>query len=87
MDLEYGRKLPRLLREAGLEDVGADAYFPVALSAGSRLEHSNISQVRDGLVAQGLSTDEEVDAHLAAVDSGKLDLSTPPLVSAWGRLP
>ena len=87
VDLEYGRKLPRLLREAGFKDVGADAYFPVALGAGPRLEHSNVSQVRDGLVGQGLATDEEVDAHLASVDSGELDISTPPLVSAWGRLP
>lgn len=27
-DLSYGRRLPRLLREAGLRDVEADAYFP-----------------------------------------------------------
>lgn len=28
-DLTYGRTLPRLLREAGLEEVQADAYFPI----------------------------------------------------------
>jgi SAM-dependent methyltransferase len=33
VDLEYGRKLPRLLRQAGLQEVAADAYFPVALKA------------------------------------------------------
>jgi hypothetical protein len=31
------------------------------------------------------ATAEELDAHLAAVASGHLDLATPPLVSAWGR--
>src|SRR3954454_3844535 len=32
-DLGYGRKLPRLLREAGLIDVKADAFFPIASPA------------------------------------------------------
>jgi SAM-dependent methyltransferase len=85
VDLEYGRTLPRLLRQAGLREVGADAYFPVALEAGRALERSNVNQVREGLVAQGLATAEEVERHLAAVDRGDLDLATPPLFSTWGR--
>lgn len=32
-DLAYGRKLPRLLREAGVVDVEADACFPVTSPA------------------------------------------------------
>lgn len=84
VDLEYGRKLPRLLAEQGLEDVAADAYAPVALEAVSALEASNVMQVRDALIAQGHASAEEIQRHLAATDQG-LKLATPPLISAWGR--
>jgi hypothetical protein len=36
-------------------------------------------------VARGVATDAELDAHLAAARQGEVDLTTPPLVSAWGR--
>jgi hypothetical protein len=32
-------------------------------------------------------TAEEIDAHLRAVDAGRLDVTTAPLISAWGRRP
>ena len=86
-DLSYGRRLPRLLREAGLADVEADAYFPITSPACDVLEAATVRQVRDRLVAAGLATDEEIDAHLAAVEAGRLDLATSPMVSAWGRRP
>ena len=86
VDLEYGRKLPGLLRALGLADVAADAYFPVALAAGAALYTANVTQVRDGLMAQGHATDEEIEGHLAALaEEGRLDVAVPPLVSAWGR--
>jgi hypothetical protein len=86
-DLEFGRRLPRLLRAAGLVDVAADAFLPVALTAGSELEKANINQVREGLIAGRHVTAEEIDAHLRAVGAGRLDVTTPPLISAWGRRP
>jgi SAM-dependent methyltransferase len=87
VDLEYGRKLPGILRALGLADVAADAYFPVALPAGAALDAANVAQVRDGLVAQGHATGEEIERHLAALAEGQLDVAVPPLVSAWGRRP
>jgi SAM-dependent methyltransferase len=85
VDLGYGRKLPRLLRAAGLGDVAADAYFPIALPACGPLEIGTVTLLREQLVAKGLATAEEVDRHLASVAAGRLDLAQPPLVSAWGR--
>ncbi|MFF5363022.1 methyltransferase [Streptomyces scabiei] len=86
-ELSYGRRLPRLLREAGLTDVRADAYFPVSGPACSALEAATVRQVRDRLVAGGHATPAEIDAHLAHVAAGELDLATSPMVSAWGRRP
>ncbi len=84
-DLSYGRKLPRLLREAGLHGVEADAYFPVASPACTALEVATVRQIRDRLVAVGLATDAEIDQHLANVETGTMDLATAPMISAWGR--
>ncbi|MFD8328442.1 methyltransferase domain-containing protein [Streptomyces lydicus] len=86
-DLAYGRTLPRLLREAGLADVRADAYFPITSPACTVLESATVRQIRGRLVAAGLATDEEIERHLANVASGTLDLTTAPMVSAWGRRP
>ena len=87
VDLAYGRRLPRLLRAAGLVDVEADAYFPLTSPAGDVLEIATTQQIRERLVAAGIATDAAIDEHLANVRSGRLDLATSPMVSAWGRKP
>ena len=84
-DLAYGRRLPRLLREAGLRQVEADAYFPVTSSACGAQESETIRQLRAPLVAAGHATDQDIDRHLTNVAGGGMDLATAPLISAWGR--
>jgi hypothetical protein len=86
-DLAFGRTLPRLLREAGLLDVCADGYFPIASPACTALEAATVRQIRNRLVDADLATDEEIDEHLANVTTGQLDLTPAPLISAWGRKP
>lgn len=86
-DLAYGRKLPRLLREAGLADVAADGYFPITSPHCDVLEAATVHQVRDKLTAAGLATDEEIERHLANIASGRLDLALSPMISSWGRRP
>ncbi|MFJ3668562.1 methyltransferase domain-containing protein [Streptomyces sp. NPDC090106] len=84
-DLSYGRRLPRLLREAGLRRVEADSYFPLTSPACAALESATIRQIRTDLVTAGLATDAEIDRHLANVAAGGMDLATAPMISAWGR--
>lgn len=86
-DLAFGRTLPRLLREAGLEDVRADAFFPITSPACTALEAATVRQIRDRLVSAGIATDAEIDEHLANVATGQMDLATAPLISASGRKP
>jgi len=86
-DLRYGRTLPGALREAGLADVAAAGSFPVGGAVCDRLEIASMRQVRAELVAAGLADEAEIDAHIAAIDAGELDLTLAPLVSAWGRRP
>jgi SAM-dependent methyltransferase len=86
-DLAYGRTLPSTLRRAGLVDVAADAFLALRHPAAPELERATISMIRDELVEHGIATAEELDRHLDAVGTGRLDLAQPPLVSAWGRKP
>jgi SAM-dependent methyltransferase len=87
-DLAYGRTLPRRLRELGLREVGADAYFPITSPACTALEVATVAQIRDRLVAAGIASDAEIDGHLDDVAAGIVpDLATSPMVSAWGRRP
>jgi SAM-dependent methyltransferase len=83
VDLTLGRTLRRRLLGLGLTDVGADAYAPLAVPAARRLEIANTLQVRHDLEAIGHG--DEIDAHLEALVSGRIDVATPPLVTAWGR--
>ncbi|QFQ96487.1 methyltransferase domain-containing protein [Streptomyces phaeolivaceus] len=85
IDAAHGRRLPRLLRAAGLRGVEADAYFPVSSPACSALESRTVGRLREALVSAALATDEEIDRHLADVTSGAMDIAAPPLISAWGR--
>ena len=86
-DLAYGRTLPRLLRAAGLVDVRADAFFPIASPACVQLERATVAQIRARLVANGLATEEDIKQHLANLDDGRLDPTPAPMISAWGRKP
>jgi SAM-dependent methyltransferase len=85
VDLSFGRKLPRLLRTAGLVDVGSDSFFPMSGPACNELERATVEQIRERLMAAGLATGDEIDRHLANVAAGTLDLATSPMVSAWAR--
>jgi SAM-dependent methyltransferase len=87
-DTALGHKLPRLLRDAGLEQIGADAYQ--AIEAGDairQLQRANIRQVDAALLEQGLMSRPEVERYLALLDSQTISPSSPLLVSAWGRRP
>jgi SAM-dependent methyltransferase len=87
VDLAYGRKLPRLLQEGGLTEVQSDAYFPMGGPACTELERATVEQVRDRMVAAGIASDAELEQHLSNVMSGRMNLATSPMVSAWGRKP
>lgn len=87
VDLSFGRTLPRRLKKAGLVDTQSDAYFPVGGPACNELERATVEQIRDRLVDAGLATQQEIDRHLSNVASGRLDLATSPMISAWARTP
>lgn len=86
-DLAYGRTLRRLLREADLADVGAEAYFPIGSRACATLEAASVQHVREQLLAAELATPEEIATHLGNLARGEMDLMFAPMITAWGRKP
>jgi ubiquinone/menaquinone biosynthesis C-methylase UbiE len=85
VDLAFGRKLPRMFRAAGLAEVAAEAYFPIALPECGSLEIATIRMIRDDLLENGTATHDEIERHLENVRTGALDLSQPPMISVRGR--
>jgi SAM-dependent methyltransferase len=87
---EYGpeQQLANRLRQGFrrlLADRGTDLPCGRGSPACAALEAVTIRQIRDQLVTAGLATDQDIDRHLANVTSGTLDLTTAPMISAWGR--
>jgi SAM-dependent methyltransferase len=87
VDLSFGRKLPRFLRLASLVDVQSDAFFPMGGPACNELERATVEQIREHLISADLATEDEIEQHLSNVATGRLDLATSPMVSAWARKP
>jgi SAM-dependent methyltransferase len=86
-DLSFGRKLPRMFRRAGMRDIAAEAYFPIALPQCTPLEIATIKMIRNDLLSNGIATVDEIEWHLENVRMGALDLSQPPMISVRGRKP
>lgn len=84
-DLAFGRRVPGMLRAAGLVDVAADAFFPVVASACATLELETMAMIGHQLIDAGIVDAAELARHCDAVAAGALDLTQPPLVSSWGR--
>ncbi|MEZ0076056.1 methyltransferase domain-containing protein [Planotetraspora sp. GP83] len=93
MDVHIGRRLPHMLRRAGVTGVGAHAAARVFTHGEpyQRLMVTRAEQCRDALVERGLITGAELDecvrelsAHLD--DPGTIVLHAT-LFQAWGRVP
>jgi SAM-dependent methyltransferase len=86
-DISFGRRLPRMFRNAGMADFSAEAYFPVAMPECIPLEIATIRMIRNDLLSTGIATEHEIAQHLENVQAGLLDLSQPPMISVRGRKP
>ena len=85
VDLSYGRTLPRVLREAGLRNVMADSFFPLARPECNFLEIATIELLRNQLIEQNLASNAEIETTIHNLRTGQLDIATAPMISAWGH--
>jgi len=83
--LSVGRSLPGELRELGLAEVQAEAWFPLVDQRSQRIEQLTVLLLRDRLVAAGLLSAPEIKKHLANLKRGLVHVVQPPLVGCWGH--
>jgi SAM-dependent methyltransferase len=89
----FGRRLPELLRSAGLENVQCKVHVDTLLPGAYRRKHllSLLDSLHHKVVSLGLLTDKELAAHKEALEAHLDDPDTividKLLVQAWGRKP
>jgi hypothetical protein len=85
----FGRRLPSVLADAGLERVGAEGRALIGLpgTPAAAWWPLNFESVRDGLVARGAVTGAELDEMVALCSTPGFSWQYPLLVAAWGWRP
>ena len=83
-----GLSLGHRLRARGLVDVGQEGRVHLCRgnSAAARLARLNYEQLRDAILATGL-TAAEFEADLARLDDEAFEWRSPILWTAWGQRP
>jgi SAM-dependent methyltransferase len=87
VDLEFGRRLPVHLLDAGLTDVDAEVCNPLVRGGSPRAAYYSLSlrQVRSVALGTGLVTEQDIDTLIEALDSPGSIMQSTPMVAAWGR--
>lgn len=86
-DIAFGRRLPRMFRNAGMVELSAEAYFPVAMPECIPLEIATIRMIRSDLLNNGIATERDIEQHLENVQAGVLDIAQPPMISVRAKKP
>jgi ubiquinone/menaquinone biosynthesis C-methylase UbiE len=92
-DLFIGRRLPELLRTAGLENVQYKVHVDVAALGGYRRKHllSLLDSLREKIMTLGLLTHDEFTKHKELLtrhlDNPNTIVIDKLLAQAWGRKP
>ena len=86
---DYGRHLPRLIREAGLIEVGNEGrvFVMEGGSPGARWFQLSMEQLRSHLVGPGKLTEAEIDLMLAFFADPDWAALSPIILACWGRRP
>ena len=88
-----GRRLPGLLRQAGVLDIRAQAIADLPAAGQYRRTHllSLIESMREKVIASGAMDEAELEAHRAALIDHLADPNTvlidKLLIQSWGRTP
>lgn len=89
-DTSFGRRLPGVMRRAGLVDVDAEGLVLTLRGATFPLEpmyRQTFDKLLPALIAAGQMTEQEAaDVH-ARFDDPEHDMCTQTLMSVWGRRP
>ena len=86
-DANFAPRLPALLVEVGLGEVGGQIFAPVLRGGGaSDWVRLTLEHLRGPLVANGLASEAEIADAFSLFETG-ISYLPPVMVSAWGRRP
>jgi ubiquinone/menaquinone biosynthesis C-methylase UbiE len=85
----WGRNLYERFLDEGLVEVGMEGHLAIwrGGTSGARLDQANFEQIRDEALSAQVVTDQEIDTFLSFLNDPELALSSPVMMSAWGRRP
>lgn len=88
-DLAWAREAYACLTQLGYTQLGYRAFCDVwkGGSIGASLHHANAIQVAENLIAQGIVTEQELDAFSALTEDSRFAVSSYLMVATWGRRP
>ena len=91
-DPTIGRRLPLMLREAGLTDIETNVAHPAGMSGDVTLiAPLTLAAAAESIVANGVATAVDVERLQADLDALSADqdrfVSMPRVVQTWGRRP
>jgi SAM-dependent methyltransferase len=84
-DASFGKRLPALLTDAGLVEVGAEIHGPVVPGGTEGWARGTIEQLDERLVGTGLVSRADIDLLLTLTADPSVYYAPPLMVSAWGR--
>lgn len=89
VEMRYGRRLARQLRERGLVDVGADASMSIwqGHSAGTNMFKLAFDELADSILRSGLVSQAEFEAGLKRLEDEDFLMPSPMMWTAWGQVP
>jgi SAM-dependent methyltransferase len=89
MDLAWAREAYESLKEVGYTQLGYRGFCDVwkGGSIGASLHHANAMQVAENLIANGMATEQELDAFSALTEDPRFAVSSYLMLATWGRRP
>ena len=88
VEMRYGRRLARQLRERGLLNVGADASMSIwqGHSPGTNMFKLSFEELADSILRSGLVSQTEFEAGLKRLDHQDFLMPSPMMWTAWGQI-
>lgn len=86
VDPNCGRRLPAMLRQAGLAEIGSSGRVKI-LDGTEQVGALTVETLGPRAVAAGFLRQEQLDAARARLSEPGVDLVSPVMFAAWGRVP
>ena len=86
-DPSFGGRLPRVLADAGLVNIGAEVHASVVAGGTSDLTRLVVELAADRLPGTGLVTASDIQSFLALTADPSFFYAPTLLVTAWGQRP